>query len=620
VTTPKARTSALTLAAMGVVYGDIGTSPLYAFKEVFHADHGLTPQQPEVFGVLSLIFWSVMLVVSLKYVTFIMRADNRGEGGSLALLALAMRITGSSRFSPTIAVLGIFAAALFYGDSMLTPAISVLSAVEGLNLIAPALGDYVIPLTLGILAGLFLIQRHGTASVGAWFGPVMSVWFATLAGLGAWHIASMPSILLALNPIYAVMLFQQHALIAFIALGSVVLALTGAEALYADMGHFGKRPIRIAWTAFVAPALVLNYFGQGAMVLQNPATIINPLYRMVPDWGLLPMIILAACATVIASQAVISGAFSVTRQAIQLQLLPRIPTIHTSASEEGQIYIPFINWMLFIAVLFLVVGFGSSSNLAAAYGVAVTGTMLIDSLLLTVVMLLSWSWNRYFTGTFALLFILVDTAFFSANSLKVFHGGWFPLAIATVIFTLLTTWRTGRVLLANHLRDGTIPIEIFLQGLPDINRVTGTAIFLTSASEGAPPALLHNLKHNKVMHKTVVLLTVNTLDHSTVAPAERLRINELGEGFYRAQLDFGYLDDQNVPEALISLAPSYLPLDPMQTSYFLSRETLLPSATPGMALWREYLFSWLMRSAASPLDTFHLPPNRVIELGQQITI
>jgi len=605
---------------MGVVYGDIGTSPLYAFKEVFHADHGLTPQQPEVFGVLSLIFWSVMLVVSLKYVIFIMRADNRGEGGSLALLALAMRVTGNSRFSPTIAVLGIFAAALFYGDSMLTPAISVLSAVEGLNLVAPALGDYVIPLTLGILAGLFLIQRRGTASVGAWFGPVMSIWFATLAGLGIWHIASMPSILLALNPIYAIILFQEHAFIAFVALGAVVLALTGAEALYADMGHFGKRPIRIAWTAFVAPALVLNYFGQGALVLQNPATIINPLYRMVPEWGLLPMILLAACATVIASQAVISGAFSVTRQAIQLQLLPRIPTIHTSVSEEGQIYIPFINWTLFIAVVCLVIGFGESSDLAAAYGVAVTGTMLIDSLLLTVVMLTSWTWNRYVTGAFGLLFIIVDTAFFSANSLKILHGGWFPLAIATVIFTLLTTWRTGRKLLASHLRDGTIPIEIFLQGLPDINRVVGTAIFLTSNSEGAPPALLHNLKHNKVMHKTVVLLTVNTLDRPSVAPEERLRIKELGEGFYRVQLDFGYFDDQNVPESLISLAPSDLPLDPMQTSYFLSRETLLPSATPGMALWREHLFSWLMRSAASPLDTFHLPPNRVIELGQQITI
>lgn len=616
----KARTSALTLSAIGVVYGDIGTSPLYAFKEVFHSSRGLILAQSEVYGVLSLIFWSVMLVVSLKYVIFIMRADNRGEGGSLALLALAMRVTGKSRYTATIAVLGIFAAALFYGDSMLTPAISVLSAVEGLGLVAPALSTYVIPLTLLILTALFFIQRHGTASVGAWFGPIMSVWFSTLAALGIWHIASMPSILVALNPIYAVHLFQEHALIAFVALGSVVLALTGAEALYADMGHFGKRPIRIAWTAFVAPALVLNYFGQGALVLQNPAAIINPLYRMVPEWGLVPMIILASCATVIASQAVISGAFSVTRQAIQLQLLPRIVTIHTSVSEEGQIYIPFINWMLFIAVVCLVVGFGSSSNLAGAYGVAVTGTMLIDSILLTIVMLMTWTWNRYVMAGFALLFILVDAAFFSANALKIPHGGWFPLAIGGVIFTLLTTWRTGRKLLSAHLRDGAMPINIFLQGLPDINRVAGTAIFLTSNAEGAPPALLHNLKHNKVMHNTVVLLTVNTLDRPSVPIEERLRINELGEGFYRAELDFGYFDDQNVPESLVSLAPPDLPLNPMQTSYFLSRETLLPAAKPGMALWREYIFSWLMRSAASPLDTFHLPPNRVIELGQQITI
>jgi len=616
----KARISALTLSAIGVVYGDIGTSPLYAFKEVFHEAHGLKLTQSEIYGVLSLIFWSVTLVVTLKYVIFIMRADNRGEGGSLALLALAMRVTGKSRYAATIAVLGIFAAALFYGDSMLTPAISVLSAVEGLRLVAPALDAYVIPLTLLILTALFFIQRHGTASVGAWFGPIMSVWFLTLGGLGIWHIATMPSILVALNPVYALHFFQEHAYLGFIALGSVVLAITGAEALYADMGHFGKQPIRIAWTAFVAPALVLNYFGQGAMVLQNPETIINPLYRMVPGWALLPMIVLASFATVIASQAVISGAFSVTRQAIQLQLLPRIPTIHTSASEEGQIYIPFINWTLFVAVVALVVGFGNSSNLAAAYGVAVTGTMLIDSLLLTVVMLLSWTWNRYVTAAFALLFILVDVAFFSANSLKILHGGWFPLAIGLVIFTLLTTWRTGRRLLSAHLREGAMPIDIFLQGLPDINRVAGTAIFLTSNTEGAPPALLHNLKHNKVMHDTVILLTVNTLDRPSVPPEQRLRIDELGAGFYRAELDFGYIDDQNVPESLTRLAPPDLPLNPMQTSYFLSRETLLPAAKPGMALWREYLFSWLMRSAASPLDTFHLPPNRVIELGQQITI
>jgi KUP system potassium uptake protein len=619
-TRPKARTSHLTLAAMGVVYGDIGTSPLYAFKETFHKEHGLALQQAEVMGVLSLIFWAVMLVVSVKYIIFMMRADNRGEGGSLALLALAMRINRNPRFTTIIAVLGIFAAALFYGDSMLTPAISVLSAVEGLGLVAPSLNSFVVPLTLMILTALFFIQSRGTASVGAWFGPVMSVWFFTLACLGLWHIASMPSILQALNPMYAIALFQQHALTAFIALGSVVLALTGAEALYADMGHFGKRPIRIAWTAFVAPALVLNYFGQGALVLQNPDAIINPLYSMVPEWALLPMILLAACATIIASQAVISGAFSVTRQAIQLQLLPRIPTIHTSASESGQIYIPFINWILFVAVVVLVVGFGSSSNLAAAYGVAVTGTMLIDSLLLTFVMLLSWTWNRYLTAAFALLFVLVDTAFFTANFLKIFHGGWFPLAIGLVIFTLLTTWRSGRRRVVEHLRQGAMPINLFLQSAASIQRVPGTAVFLTSNPEGTPPALLHNLKHNKVMHETLILLTVYTQDQPTVATSDRLQIAPLGEGFYRAQLNFGYLDDQDVPNSLLSLAPPDLPLDPMQTSYFLSRETLLPARQSLLALWREHLFAWMVRNAATPLHTFHLPPNRVIELGQQITL
>jgi KUP system potassium uptake protein len=605
---------------MGVVYGDIGTSPLYAFKECFHEAHGLMLRQAEVMGVLSLIFWAVMLVVSLKYIIFMMRADNRGEGGSLALLALAMRINRNPHFTAIIAVLGIFAAALFYGDSMLTPAITVLSSVEGLGLVAPALSNYVVPLTLMILTGLFLIQSRGTASVGAWFGPVMSVWFFTLGCLGAWHIASTPSILLALNPMYAVALFKEHALISFIALGSVVLALTGAEALYADMGHFGKRPIRIAWTAFVAPALVLNYFGQGAMVLEHPSKIVNPLYSMVPDWALLPMIILAACASVIASQAVISGAYSVTRQAIQLQLLPRIPTIHTSESEAGQIYIPFINWILFTAVVVLVVGFGNSSNLAAAYGVAVTGTMLIDSLLLTVVMLLSWSWNRYVTGAFALLFVLVDTAFFTANSLKIFHGGWFPLAIGLVIFTLLTTWRSGRKRVVEHLREGAMPINLFLQSAATIQRVSGTAVFLTSNPEGTPPALLHNLKHNKVMHETLILLTVYTQDRPTVAPQDRLQIAPLGEGFYRAQLNFGYFDDQDVPNSLLELAPPDLPLDPMQTSYFLSRETLLPARQSLVSRWREHLFAWMVRNAATPLNTFHLPPNRVIELGQQITL
>jgi len=610
----------LTLGAMGVVYGDIGTSPLYAFKECFHAAHGLQPGRDEIFGVLSLIFWSVTLVVTLKYVIFMMRADNRGEGGTLSLLTLATRVTANPRVSALLAVLGIFAAALFYGDSMLTPAISVLSAVEGLGLVAPALGHFVIPVTLAIVATLFLIQRHGTASVGAFFGPVMSLWFAVLAGLGVWHIAQTPAILGALNPAHAVHFFATHRLAAYLALGAVVLALTGAEALYADMGHFGKRPIRLAWTAFVSPALVLNYFGQGALVLREPAFIENPLYRMVPPAGLLPLIVLAALATVIASQAVISGAFSVTRQAFQLKLLPRIATIHTSASEEGQIYIPFINWTLFVAVVALVLGFRNSSSLAAAYGVAVTGTMLIDSLLLAVVMLLSWSWNRALTAACALLFIVVDLAFFTSNALKIPHGGWFPLVIALLLFTLLTTWRTGRRLLIAQLREAALPIEIFLLGLRDVQRVPGTAVFLTSNAEGAPPALLHNLKHNKVVHETVILLTVHTVDRASTQGEQRLQLAALGEGFHRAELYFGYRDDQNVPETMRAFAPPELPLDPMQTSYFLSRETLLPARKAGMRLWREHLFAWMVRNAATPLRTFHLPPNRVVELGQQITI
>jgi KUP system potassium uptake protein len=605
---------------MGVVYGDIGTSPLYAFKECFHEAHGLEPGRAEIFGVLSLIFWSVMLVVTLKYVIFMMRADNRGEGGTLSLLTLATKATQNPRLSALLAILGIFAAALFYGDSMLTPAISVLSAVEGLGLVAPALGHYVVPITLAIICVLFMIQRHGTASVGTFFGPVMSVWFAVLAGLGVWHIAQAPEILGALNPMHAVNLFQQHRLVAYIALGSVVLSLTGAEALYADMGHFGKRPIRIAWTAFVSPALVLNYFGQGALVLRDPALVENPLYRMVPAAALLPLIVLAALATVIASQAVISGAFSVTRQAFQLKLLPRIATIHTSASEEGQIYIPFINWGLFIAVVALVLGFRSSSALAAAYGVAVTGTMLIDSLLLAVVMLLTWSWNRALTAACAALFIVVDLAFFTSNALKIPHGGWFPLVIAVVIFTLLTTWRTGRRLLIAQLREAALPVELFLHGLRDVPRVPGTAVFLTSNAEGAPPALLHNLKHNKVVHETVILVTVHTVDYPNTQGAERLVLSELGQGFHRAEMYFGYRDDQRVPQTLAELAPATLPLDPMQTSYFLSRETLIPARKPGMPLWREHLFAWMVRNAATPLRTFHLPPNRVVELGQQITI
>ncbi|MFM7784414.1 MAG: potassium transporter Kup, partial [Gammaproteobacteria bacterium] len=545
----------------------------------------------------------------------------RGEGGTLSLLVLASRATSNPRMSALLAVLGIFAAALFYGDSMLTPAVSVISAVEGLQLLAPQLEHYVLPVTVAILSALFMLQRRGSASIGSVFGPVMATWFAVLAGLGIWHIAASPGILAALNPWYAVRLFDEHAGAAFVALGSVVLALTGAEALYADMGHFGKGPIRVAWLGFVSPALILNYFGQGALVLANPEYLENPLYRMVPAWALLPLIILAAMATVTASQAVISGAFSVTRQAFQQKLLPRIMTIHTSASEEGQIYIPFINWSLFVAVIALVLGFRSSSAMAGAYGVAVTGTMLIDTLLLAVVMLCTWKWNRMLMVAALTVFLVVDIAYFSANLMKVPHGGWFPLVIGLVIFTLLTTWRAGRRLLVAQLRREALPIEVFLQALKDVQRVPGTAVFLTSNPEGTPPALLHNMKHNKVVHETVVLLTVRTRDHAQ-APRreERLEITPLGEGFYRAQLAFGYLEDQVVPETLRALAPPELPLDPMQTSYFLSRETLLPARRSSMSGWRLALFAWMVRNAASPLKTFHLPPNRVVELGQQIGI
>jgi KUP system potassium uptake protein len=613
-------TSVLTLAAIGVVYGDIGTSPLYAIKECFHPSHGMPLDDLHVRGVLSLIVWSIVLVVSIKYMIFMMRADNRGEGGSLALLTLATRATHNTRLASLIGVLGIFAAALFYGDSMLTPAVSVLSAVEGLQLLAPELSRYIIPLTLGILTGLFLIQRHGTASLGKWFGPIMSLWFISLAILGAYHIAQRPDVLLALNPWYAYVLFLKSPVIGFITLGSVVLVLTGAETVYADMGHFGKKPIRIAWVGLVMPSLVLNYFGQGALVLNNPATVTSPLYNMVPQWGVLPLIVLATAAAIIASQAVIAGAFSVTRQAFQLKLLPRLAMLHTSESEEGQIYIPFINWILFISVVLLVLGFRSSSNLAAAYGVAVTGTMLIDSLLLVIVMLLVWRWNIYLAGALSCLFVFVDVSFFAANSLKIMHGGWFPLAIGLVIFTLLTTWSKGRQQLVKSLRDESLPLELFLQSVPEINRVEGNAVFLTSNVEGTPPALLHNLKHNKVIHQKVILLTAHTRDQPFVRHDERLSFEDLGQGFYRIELDFGYLDDQNVPDELHRCERKGLILDPMQTSYFMSRETLLPSKKPGMWLWREYLFAWMVRNAATPMKTFHLPPNRVVELGQQITI
>jgi KUP system potassium uptake protein len=615
---------ALMLAAIGVVFGDIGTSPLYAMKETFAGPHPLALDKPHIYGVLSLVFWSIMVVVSIKYVIVIMRADNRGEGGSLALLALVSRAAdGRAGLTSLVGALGIFAAALFYGDSMITPAISVLSAVEGLQVVAPQLESYVVPLTMAILLVLFFIQRHGTEAVGRMFGPIMLLWFGVLAVVGVKNIALAPGVLAALSPHYAILFVFDNGITAFLALGSVVLAVTGAEALYADMGHFGRIPIRLAWYLFVLPALVLNYFGQGALLLTDPEAIENPFFRLAPGWAGIPMLLLATAATVIASQAVISGAFSVTRQAIQLGYLPRMTIVHTSEKEIGQIYIPFLNWTLMVFVMALVLGFRSSTNLASAYGTAVTGTMVIDSLLITMVMFLLWGWGRRKVFTLVGVFLALDLAFFFANSTKILHGGWFPLAIGVVAFLVLTTWKRGRMLLMNKLRSEAMPVDTFLSSLSDrIAKVPGTAMFLTGTSEGIPLALLHNLKHNKVIHERVVLLTVMVEEVPFIMPERRIESIPLGPNFHRVVLRYGFMEDPNIPKALAQARTDQLGFfyEPMSISYFLSRETLIPSSSPGMAIWREHMFAILSRMATSAMDFFHLPSNRVVELGSQVEI
>lgn len=609
------------VGAIGVVYGDIGTSPLYAIKECFVGAHPLALDPPHILGILSLIFWSLMIVVSTKYTLFMMRADNRGEGGSLALLALITRRTRGSRWAFLAALLGIFAAALFYGDSMITPAISVLSAVEGLRVAAPVFDSFVVPLTLVILVTLFAIQRYGAAAVGKLFGPVMSVWFVVLAALGVASIAEEPRVLAALDPRYAIDFFYLEPGTAFLTLGTVVLALTGAEALYADMGHFGKAPIRIAWYMFVLPALLLNYFGQGALLLRTPAAIENPFYHLAPQWAMLPLLLLAACAAVIASQAVISGAFSVCQQAMHLGYLPRLTVIHTSSSKIGQIYVPFVNWTLLISVSALVLGFQSSSNLASAYGVAVTGTMLIDSMLLAWVMVLLWRWSLWLVVPIAGSFLLIDAAFFSANITKISHGGWFPLVVALVTFTLLSTWKRGRAILFARIADDAMPMEMFIRSaLKGVVRVAGTAIFLTSMRSGVPHALLHNLKHNKVLHERVVMLTVVMTEVPHVDDDKRIELQDLGDGFYWLTVKYGFIENINIPEALKRCAAMGRPVDLADTSFFLSRVTIIPSVMPGMAQWRERLFAWLSRNAESPMTYFKIPANRVVELGSQIEI
>jgi KUP system potassium uptake protein len=610
----------LVLGAIGVVYGDIGTSPLYVMKQTFTGSHPLELAAMHIHGVLSLVFWSITIVVSIKYAGLMMRADNNGEGGSLSLLARISRVLDGRRLTWSAAVLGVFAAALFYGDSMITPAISVFSAVEGLEVIAPDLGVWVEPVTLAILIGLFAIQRFGTGKVGYLLGPITSLWFAVLAFIGVLHIFDEPSVLLALNPYYAIDFFIANKITAFLALGSVVLAVTGAEALFTDMGHFGKAPIRIAWFWLVFPALILNYFGQGALLIGNPAAIENPFYHLVPAWAVPWLVVLATAATVIASQAVISGAFSVTRQAIQLGYLPRMNIVHTSSGEIGQVYIPFVNWLLMVFVVALVIGFDSSDNLAAAYGVAVTGTMLIDTLLISIVIVLIWKWHPILTSVVIGTFLIVDLAFLSSNLTKVPSGGWFPLAVGLLMFVMLTTWKRGRELVLERIGNDTLPVESFIEAVGDVRRVEGTGVFMSSNNHIVPHAMLHNLKHNKVLHERVVLLTLRYAQTPAVPDDERLQIQPLGANFYRMDARFGFMEDPDVPKALELAAARGLKFDTMSTSFFLSRETLIPSSMPGMAKWRERLFSWMSRSATSAMDFFRIPPNRVVELGTQIEI
>ena len=615
-------TAPLVVGAIGVVFGDIGTSPLYTLRECFTGRHGLPLTDANVLGILSVIFWSLMIIVTLKYVTLIMRADNHGEGGIMALTALVSRGLEDRQARWWLVGLGIFGAAMFYGDGMITPAISVLSAVEGLEVHAPALKSYVIPVTLAILLALFSIQRHGTAKVGGLFGPLMVAWFAILAVLGGAAIWQDPRVLLALAPSYAFNFLTGNPLAAFLALGAVVLAVTGTEALYADMGHFGVAPIRRAWLYLVAPALVLNYFGQGALIIAEPAAIRNPFYLLAPAWALLPMVILATIATVIASQAVISGAFSLTRQAIQMGYCPRLTIMHTSERQIGQIYVPFINWTLFCAVMVLVAGFQTSSNLAAAYGIAVTLAMAIDSLLIFVVLTRLWRWNALAALVIVVPLVAIDAAFLSSNLLKIPEGGWFPIVVGGAVFTLLTTWKRGRAILLDRLNAETMPIDLFIESIatnPPM-RVPGTAVFLTSTPHRAPHALLHNLKHNKVLHERVVLLTLTTEDIPTVPLADRVRIRDLGCNFQQFEAFFGFKEDPDVPELLEECGRRGHPFDMMDTSFFVSRETLIPTAAPGMALWRERLFVSMAKNATKAIEFFNVPTNRVVELGTQVEL
>jgi KUP system potassium uptake protein len=617
----------LSLAALGIVYGDIGTSPLYAIRECFHGDYRVPLSPGNVLGVLSLIFWALTIVISIKYLIFILRADNRGEGGILALMSLIHPEHGpgrpaGARWRWTLVALGLFGAALLYGDGMITPAISVLSAVEGLKVATPVFEPYVIPITIVILITLFALQRRGTAGVGVIFGPVTLVWFLSLAALGIWQLVQNPTVLVAINPWHAVKFFLTNHREGFLVLGAVVLVVTGGEALYADMGHFGTRPIRLTWFALVLPSLLINYFGQGALLLSHPGATDNPFYRLAPQWALYPLVVLATAATVIASQAIISGAFSLTRQAIQLGFSPRMEIRHTSAREIGQIYIPEINWILMAATIGLVLGFRSSSHLAAAYGVAVTTTMVITTIIFYVVTRELWGWKRWLSLSLCIAFLVVDLAFFGSSLIKIEHGGWFPLIIGAGIFTSMSTWKRGREILASRLHEDTQPIEAFLDMVEKEAplRVPGTAVFMSSNSGIAPHALLNNLQHNHILHEQLILLTIRTKDVPRVPSKDRLEVEDLGSNIYRMTGHYGFMETVNVPRLLTTAKGRGFDYALEETTFFLGRETLTPTKRPGMAIWREWLFTIMSRNAQTAASFFKIPVSRVLEIGVEIDL
>lgn len=615
--------AALSLTALGVVFGDIGTSPLYALKECFRPSHGLPLTHDNVLGVLSLIFWALILVISIKYLSFILRADNQGEGGIMALTALILpkraRDEGNRK---ALVILGLFGAALLYGDGMITPAISVLSAIEGLKIATPSISPIIIPLTVVVLILLFLMQSRGTGKVGTIFGPLTLVWFLVLGLLGIRQIVSHPAILAAVSPHYAVRFMNQNGWVGFLVLSSVFLVVTGGEALYADIGHFGVKPIRLVWFSLVLPALVINYFGQGALLLANPGFLENPFYLLAPGWALLPLVILATMATIIASQAVISGAFSITSQAVQLGFCPRLAVSHTSAKESGQIYVPAINWILMFSCIGLVIGFGSSSNLAAAYGFSVTTDMIITTLLFFFVLRERFQWTL--AGSLMLCggFLVFDLAFFGANFAKILHGGWFPLLVASMVFTLMSTWKTGRRILARRMREQSVSVKDFLEGIrtSEPHRVEGTAIFMSGNLHIAPSALLHNLKHNQILHRRVVILAVVTEDVPHVSKKDCCELEDVGEGIYLLVLHFGFMDEPHVPKVLSTIEVGGESFRMMETTFFLGHETIIPSEIKGMMIWREHLFKLMSRNALTATTFFELPPNRVVEMGMQIKL